>query len=118
MSKKVHCYLRTLRREWGLTQEELASLLPKGDRNRVSRVERVLTPPNATEMIAFSLAFGLPVEAIFPKLAEDTDEIVMRSAYRLHQRLKGATSPELVRKREFLDQLRARAVSRINQAEA
>jgi hypothetical protein len=117
-SKKVHCYLHTLRREWGLTQGELASLLPRGDRNRVSRVERALSSPNAAEMIAFSLAFGLPAKAIFRKLSEDTVEILMRGAYRLYRKVEGATNPELARKREFVEQLRARVIDSANQTKA
>lgn len=116
MSSKVPCYLRTLRSEWGLTQAELASLSPKGDRNRVSRVERNLTPPNAREILAYGLIFGLPAPAIFRKLCEETDEAVMRRAYRLHQRLEGDPSPRALRKRELLDQLRARAIKNVHQA--
>lgn len=115
MSSKVHCYLRTLRLEWGLTQAELAFLSPKGDRNRVSRVERNLTPPNAREILAYGLIFGLPAPSIFRKLCEETEEAVMRHAYRLHQRLEGKESPKVLRKRELLDQLRARAIKNVNE---
>ena len=88
MSSKVHCYLRTLRNEWGLTQKELASLLPKGDRNRVSFVERGIIPPNAGEILAYSLIFGLSGQAIFRRLSSETDEAVMQGAYRLYRSLE------------------------------
>ena len=117
MSSKVHCYLRTLRFEWGLTQAELAFLSPKGDRNRVSRVERNLTLPNAREILAYSLIFGVSAPAIFRKLCEETEEAVMRRAYRLYQRLEGDGSPRALRKRELLDQLRARAISSVRKSE-
>lgn len=117
MSSKVHCYLRTLRNEWGLTQEELASLLPKGDRNRVSFVERGITPPNAEEILAYSLIFGLSGQAIFRRLSLDTDEAVMQGAYHLYERLEGNKSPKALRKRELLDRLRARAIKSANQTE-
>jgi len=118
MSSKVTCYLRTLRNEWGLTQKELASLLPKGDRNRVSRVERGVAPPNAGEILAYELIFGRPGQAIFRKFSEETDETVMRSALRLNQRLEGDSTPSAIRKRELLSRLRARAIENANQAEA
>ena len=117
MSSKVLCYLRTLRNEWGLTQKELASLLPKGDRNRVSLVERSLTPPNAGEILAYSLIFGCSAQAIFPRFSEEVDEEVMRAAFRLHQRLESSSLPNAVRKRELLNQVRARAVENASQSD-
>jgi len=117
MSSKVHCYVRTLRNEWGLTQRELASLLPKGDHNRVSRVERNIILPNGAEILAYALIFGLSGQAVFRKLSDKTDEAVMQGAFRLHQRLEGNSSPKAVRKRELLDQIKARAIENANQAQ-
>ena len=117
MSSKVNCYLRTFRNEWGLTQRELASLLLKGDRNRVSRVEQGVTLPNAREILAYELIFGRSGQAIFRKFSEETDEVVMRGALRLYQRLEDDSSPSAVRKRELLNRLRARTIKNANQAE-
>lgn len=117
MSSKVHCYLRSLRLRWGLTQEELAALLPKASRNRVSRVERGLAPPNAGEILAYPLIFGVRPHVIFRRLSERTDEAVMQHAYRLHQKLEGKVDPKAVRKRELLDQLRDRAIKNAQQRE-
>lgn len=110
MSSKIQCYLRTLRLQWGLTQEELASLLPKGSRNRVSFVERGLARPNAQEILAYPLIFGEPGHAIFRKLAEDVDEEVMRRAYRLYKALEKRREPAALRRRQLLDGLRERAI--------
>ena len=115
MSSNVQCYLRTLRREWDLTQEELAALLPKASRNRVSRVERAKSPPNAQEILAYSLIFGSSPQAIFRQFCEATDESVMQGAYRLYQQLEERESVGVRRKRELLDQLRARAVRNASQ---
>lgn len=116
MSTKVHCYLRTLRNEWKLTQEELASLLPKGDRNRVSCVERGERQPNAAEILAYALIFGLSGQRIFPKLAEDTYDAVMQGGYALDQRLEKDGSTEASHKRLLLRELRARAISSLDEA--
>jgi transcriptional regulator with XRE-family HTH domain len=115
MSSNIRCYLRTLRREWGLTQRELASLLRKASRNRVSRVERGVIPPNAGEILAYSLIFGSSGKAIFRQFSEETDEAVMRGAYRLHQLLEGDNSIQAQRKRELVDYIRARAIKNANQ---
>lgn len=116
MSSKVRVYLRTLRNEWGLTQKELASLLPKGDRNRVRCVELGEAQPNAGEILAYSLIFGLPGQAIFPKFTTGVDEAVMRGAYHLYESVEGDGSPGAARKRELLDLLRARAITNLHRA--
>jgi transcriptional regulator with XRE-family HTH domain len=117
MSSKVRCYLRTLRNQWGLTQEELASLLNKGDRKRVMCVESGEAQPNAREILAYQLIFGVPPRDIFPKFCEELDEAVMQGAYRLHQALEDDQSPEAGRKRQLLEQIRSRAVNNLQQKE-
>lgn len=117
MSSKVQCYLRTLRLQWGLTQKELASLLPKGSRNRVSFVERGLVPPNAGEILAYRLIFGVGSHAVFRKVSEEVDEVVLQRVYRLYESLEGNNLPKAVRKRELIDQILARAINNIEQRE-
>jgi transcriptional regulator with XRE-family HTH domain len=111
MSSQVHCYSRTLRRQWGLTQEELAALLPSGSRNWVSRIERGKTPPNAGDILAYTFIFGPPAPEVFPQFAGKVEESVMQHVYALYERLKDDRSPRAVRKRELIEQIRARAAS-------
>ena len=114
MSSKVPCYLRTLRREWNLSQEELAFLVGKGDRNRVSRVEWSEVPPNAGEILAYTLIFGFTGQALFPALHAEIEEKVMQRAYHLYQSLEDDESPEGKRKRELLERMLARATGKAN----
>lgn len=51
MSTRFPCHLAPLRKEWDLSQEELAALLPRGSRNRVSDVESGKAAPNAEEIL-------------------------------------------------------------------
>ena len=113
MSSKVRCYLRTQRRQWELTQVELASLLPKGSRNRVSRVERGLTPPDATEILAYALIFGSSARDLFPRFAGDIDDAVMQHAYKLHRRLERADSAVAGRKRQLIERMLGRATGHV-----
>ena len=108
MSKKVPCYVRSLRRRWGLTQKEVATVVGGGGRNRVSRVERDLSLPDAREILAYSLLFGARPARIFPRIYCKLEERLMQGAYRLDQRLERRRSPEALRKRQLLDKLRAR----------
>jgi len=114
MSSKVLCYLRTLRLGWDLTQEEVASLLPKGSRNRVGDVEKGLTPPNAEEIVAYPLIFGLPAKDIFPGYCAEVEDAVMRGAYELHRKAEADTSPSAGRKRKLAEEMLARATQRAN----
>jgi hypothetical protein len=56
------------------------------------------------------LIFGLSGRDIFRRLSSDTDEAVMQGAYRLYRSIEKNASPKALRKRELLDQLRARAI--------
>lgn len=109
---KVSCYLRTLRREWEVTQDEVAFLMGKGDRNRVSDVERGNAPPNIREILAYALIFGFPGRDIFPAFYDELEEAVMRNAYELDQKLEGNTSMKALRKRKLLSEMLARATGK------
>lgn len=113
MSAKNKCHLRTLRREWGLTQKEVASLIG-ASRNRVSNIERGLVSPKATEIIAFGLVFGAPPKLAFAKFHTGTVDQVMEAAYRLNRRLEGDASPGAKRKRELTERILARATGKAN----
>ncbi|HLK16436.1 MAG TPA: hypothetical protein VKT78_16640 [Fimbriimonadaceae bacterium] len=114
MSTKVHCYVRTHRRRWGLTQAQVANLLPGGGRNRVSRVERDKTPPNAAEILAYKLIFGSSCRFLFPRFHEEIEDAVMRSAYELHKAMIGDGSERAANLRKFIEQMFARATRKPN----
>ncbi|MBV9829702.1 MAG: helix-turn-helix transcriptional regulator [Alphaproteobacteria bacterium] len=112
MSSKVFCYLRTLRRQWGLTQEEVASLLPKGDRNRVSDVERGRALPNAEEIVAYAVIFGLCAREMFPRYYFQVEEAVMIKAYALSEALQSLKSPIAEKKCDLVEEMLARATGK------
>jgi len=109
---KVSCYLRTLRREWEVTQDEVAFLMGKGDRNRVSDIERGKARPNVREILAYALIFGFPSRDIFPAFYDELEEAVMRNAYELDQQFEGKSSLKALRKRKLLNEMLARATGK------
>lgn len=109
---KVPCYLRTLRRQWGLTQEEVASLLPRGDRNRVSDVERSRALPNAEEILAYAVIFGSCGRSMFPKYYGQIEEAVMARAYVLSEELNRRKTPAARKKYDLITGMFARATGR------
>jgi transcriptional regulator with XRE-family HTH domain len=108
MPSKVPCYLRTLRRQWGLTQKELAGLVPGGNRVRVSDVERGRILPRTSELLAYAFIFGVAPQILFRKYAEEIGDQVMQGACRLHERLENDPSRQAARKLELLEQLPGR----------
>jgi hypothetical protein len=109
---KVSCLLRTHRLKGELSQKELAVLVPRTGINRVWHVERNLRPPNAREILAYWMIFGLLPDEIFPGAVSEVEEAVLRNAYSLYQKYEGDTSAKAVRKRAFLEAIAARAADR------
>ena len=85
---KINCYLRTHRRQWGLSQKELSFLLGLRDRSHVSRLELTTDKPPVKVALGCEILFGFPAKAIFPKLYANIEDSLMRRAFVLHQRLK------------------------------
>lgn len=105
MPSKVPCYLRTLRKRWNLTQKELASLVPRGRRARVSDVERGRIQPRASELLAYALIFNLPPQSIFRGYAEEIEDVVMRRAAELDRRLADDETPSAMRMKELIEEM-------------
>ncbi len=104
--------LRTHRLKWGLYQKDLAALVPHTGTDRVSRVERNKRSPNAREILAYGMIFGLLAEDVFPGLVSEVEETLIANAYLLHRELEGDSSPKATRRRVFLEAILARAADR------
>jgi transcriptional regulator with XRE-family HTH domain len=68
----IPCYLRTRRREWCLTQSELAFLVSECGRQQISAVERGLTAPKGSELMAYAFIFDCAPEDLFPAYADES----------------------------------------------
>ena len=111
--KNVLCYLRTHRRLWGLTQQELAGLMGFLSASHVSRIENGKRDPTIDTVLACEVIFGVSASAIFPCAYDAIEERVMRELHRLDLTLSD-TSPVDLRKRELLSSAFARAITRPN----
>jgi transcriptional regulator with XRE-family HTH domain len=107
---KVPCYLRTRRKEWSLTQRELASFTGS-HRGRISKVELGKRPPSALEILAYSFMFDCKPQDVFPAHAEEVEDAVMAAAYRLSERVEDDESPKARRKNELIQGMLARVTS-------
>lgn len=111
--KHVLCYLRTHRRLWGLTQQELAGLMGFLSASHVSRIENGKRDPTADTVLACEVLFGVSGSAMFPCAYDAVEERVMRDIHRLDVTLSDAHPADL-RKRELLSSAFARAITRPN----
>ncbi len=112
--RKVLCYLRTHRRVWGLTQQELASLMGFASAAHVSRIENGKRAPTVESALACQVIFGIPASAMFPHVYALVEERVMRNIYRLHLALNNTTNLSGLRKRELFSLALKRSIGKPN----
>ena len=102
MSHHTLCALRTYRRTWGLSQQELADILGFESRTHVSRIEHGKRTPQIETALACSTLFGVSLDELFPQLAEEVEERLRRRIARLEEGSFQATSPSASRKKELM----------------
>jgi transcriptional regulator with XRE-family HTH domain len=112
MRKRSYSFVRAHRRRCGFSQAELALLLGVASSTTVSRIERSVRTPTATVMVACCILFGLSAPELFTSLHDEMEEVVATAAKNLRDELEGKTDKLSVRKREHLEELLSRLVSR------
>ena len=110
----IPCYVRTRRREWCLSQNELAHLAVKGDRSRVSKIECGLAAPKGSEILAYAFIFGCAPEDLFPAYTDEIQDAVMAAASGLSLRLEDDDSPKARRKSELLQNMLDRVTNHVS----
>ena len=109
--KQVLCYLRTHRRIWGLTQEDLAALMGLG-REQMSRIENGKCAPTVDGAFVCEVIFGIPPSAMFSHAYSAVEERVIRDIYQLHLALRDPSNPSDLRKRALFSLALDRAISK------
>ena len=95
--------LRTHRRSWGLTLEEMADLLGFESPAHVSRIEQGKRTPSTETALACTALFGVSLQELFPQLAMEIEGRLQERVTRLHQGLLHSTTPTGARKRQLLN---------------
>lgn len=112
MTKKLASYVRTHRRRWALTQDELAGLLGYETSAIISALERNVREPSLRAAHSLSLIFDVSPAELFPHLHLTTENEVLQRARDLYDRLQGNTSRAVKLKLDFLEDVFARADAR------
>jgi transcriptional regulator with XRE-family HTH domain len=80
-------YLRTHRRRWQLTQDELAFIFGYSDQSIIARLERDERTVTLSVAHACEVLFGVEPDEIVPGLFVAMEEGVVRRMYELAERL-------------------------------
>ena len=105
-------YLRTHRRNWGLTQRDLAELIGTVSTVQIGRYENGKRDLGIEVALACQVIFGVPPAIMFRHSYTLVEEEVMRNMKRLDLALENTTSPAGLRKRELFSMALHRAISR------
>ena len=106
------CYLRSLRRKWGLTVPEMAALIGFKSAPHISRIEHGKRNPTIRFALACQVIFGVAPSEMFPHVFTVVEDRVMWNIQKLHSALEKITSIRGLRKRELCDEAMKRALAR------
>ena len=112
MKKKLDCYLRSYRRRWGLTQDELAKLLGCKTGAVISRLERDGRQPSLETAYALEVIFGTAPIELFPGLHARVNKSVIARMRDLYDELQGDSSKAIRLKLDFFEEVFSRMQSR------
>jgi len=111
MHTKLPCYLATFRKNWALTQPELAALLGLKSPEHISHLEHGRHQPTATILLATEILFGVPARDLFPKLFEEIEDDLVAKLYGFRQKWEADANPANLRKRQLADDALGRAIA-------
>ncbi len=90
MAHKLDNYLRTYRKRFGLSQDEVAFLLGCEDGTKVSRYERFAREPTLKTILGYEKIFDAPARELFAGAYQKVEKVTLRRAQLLAQKLSAA----------------------------
>jgi DNA-binding XRE family transcriptional regulator len=101
MADHMPHYVRRYRLRAALTQKEMAHLLGCQSPATVCQYEAGKRDPDLRTALAYQVAFGVPLEELFPGIHREVEQEVLSRADRLAKQLSGADgTPGLSHKRK------------------
>lgn len=110
MSRLLPNYLHTLRKQWGLSQPDMAALFDVTG-SAMSRFENLSRQPTVDLVIGAEVIFGQTAKDVFPALYQDIERDIVERARVLRNNLKSRTDPVTRKKLRLLTQFIKRAKS-------
>jgi transcriptional regulator with XRE-family HTH domain len=103
-------YLRRERRNWGLTQRDLAFLVGLKSRTQISALENGAVRPSVEQALIFQLLFGMTAAQLFPGVVRESEEHALRRIRAMIERTQADSTVRADRKSVLLRQSLLRAV--------
>lgn len=88
MAQKLPNYLRTYRKRFGLTQDEIAYLLGCQNGAMVSRYEHYRRRPSLKTVFAYQAIFKIPAHELFPGIYEEVANEISKRARSLAKQIE------------------------------
>lgn len=108
MSHLLPSYLHTLRKQSGLSQPDLATLLGITG-SALSRFENLSRRPSAELIIGAQVIFGHSPKDVFPAFYRDIERTIVARARAQHGRVESETAPATREKLQLLTDIIERA---------
>ena len=108
MSRRLPSYLHTLRKQWGMSQPELAALFDLTG-SALCRFENLSRRPSADLVIGAEVIFGHSAKEIFPALYHEIEGEIVSQARVMHARLETKTDRASRAKLRLLTEIIERA---------
>ena len=101
--------LKFHRKKWALSQADIAHLVGIKARSVISVYEAGAKLPQLRAILAYQFVFGASLEMLFPNLAKEVEEQVMRRAAALDAKVRHRTDATAIAVRQLLQDLISRA---------
>lgn len=101
MPRLLPSYLRTLRKQWGFSQPDMAALFDVTG-SAMSRFENLSRHPTVELVIGAEVIFGQSAKEVFPGLYQDIERAIVDRARVLRKSLKSRTDPSARKQRRLL----------------
>jgi transcriptional regulator with XRE-family HTH domain len=108
MSHLLPSYLHKLRKQRGLSQPDIASLLGITG-SALSRFENLSRRPNARLIVGAEVIFGHGAKDVFPAFYRDIERSIVNRARTQYARLESKADPASREKLRFLNEIVERA---------
>lgn len=102
MAQRLPTYLRTYRKRFGLSQDELSYLLGCQSGVSVCEYERLTKRPSLEVALAGSAIFGVSVEELFPGIYEKVEKDVLERSRRMSEQLSEDNDTPVVKLKKRL----------------
>jgi transcriptional regulator with XRE-family HTH domain len=108
MSHLLPSYLHRLRKQWGLSQPDLAMLLGVTG-SALSRFENRSRHPSAELIVAAEVIFGHRAKDVFPRFFHDIERTIVERSHTLYKSLESKTDKTSREKLRLLTEIIDRA---------